>query len=63
MVVGAATLVEEREEVQAERQIGDRGDEDGVDDQRPASGTVERLAVPLGTSVEPGDLLLFLRSS
>ncbi len=26
----------------------------------PASGTVERLTVPSGTNVEPGDLLLVL---
>ena len=64
MVVGAATLVEEGEEVQAERQIG------AIEAMKmesafsaPASGTVERLAVPSGTSVEPGDLLLVLRSS
>jgi pyruvate carboxylase len=64
-MAGAVTLVvEEGEEVEAGRQIGTieaMKMESAIS--APASGTVERLAVPSGTSVEPGDLLLVLRSS
>ncbi len=64
-MAGAVTLVvEEGGEVEVGRQIGTieaMKMESAIS--APASGTVERLAVSSGASVEPGDLLLVLRSS
>jgi pyruvate carboxylase len=60
---GVATLcVGAGEEVEAGQQVGTieaMKMESAV--RAPVSGTVERLAVPSGTGVEPGDLLLVLR--
>ncbi|MDQ4042299.1 MAG: biotin/lipoyl-binding protein, partial [Actinomycetota bacterium] len=64
-MTGAVTLtVEEGEEVEAGQQIGTMEAmkmESSIS--APHSGTVERVAVSSGTSVESGDLLLVLRSS
>ena len=63
-MAGAATLVEEGEEVEAGWRIGvieARKMESAIS--APASGTIERPAFPSGTSMEPGDLLVVLRSS
>jgi pyruvate carboxylase len=64
-MTGAVTLnVEEGEEVEEGQQLGTMEAmkmESSIS--APASGTVERVAVPSGTNVESGDLLLVLQSS
>jgi pyruvate carboxylase len=64
-MTGAVTLaVEEGEEVEEGQQLGTMEAmkmESAIS--APASGTVERIAVPSGTNVESGDLLLVLESS
>jgi len=64
-MTGAVTLnVEEGEEVEEGQQLGTMEAmkmESAIS--APASGTVERIAVPSGTNVESGDLLLVLQSS
>jgi pyruvate carboxylase len=63
-MAGVVTLtVEVGERVEPGRQIGTieaMKMESAIS--APATGTVERLAVPSGTNVEPGDLLVVLGS-
>jgi pyruvate carboxylase len=64
-MTGAVTLaVEEGEEVEEGQQLGTMEAmkmESSIS--APVSGTIERIAVPSGTNVESGDLLLVLESS
>ena len=64
-MTGAVTLVvEEVEEVEEGQQLGTMEAmkmESAIS--APVSGTVERIAVPSGTNVESGDLLLVLEPS
>jgi pyruvate carboxylase len=64
-MTGAVTLaVEEGEEVEEGQQLGTMEAmkmESAIS--APVSGTVERIAVPSGTNVESGDLLLVLETS
>jgi pyruvate carboxylase len=64
-MTGAVTLaVEEGEEVEEGQQLGTMEAmkmESAIS--APVSGTIERIAVPSGTNVESGDLLLVLETS